>query len=205
MLSAMGHRIHFVMIAVVIGILIYFYYVHKELRVFDATLKAMRNEVLQLQQKLPMIENQMAYQVDVAAMMQHPPLPQQPPQQQQHAEAEYVDDEDDDASICSNDIKDILTNITHVQEEAEASASENDAAMVHPEDAGNMSSDTSESKRERQRVRTIEVGENKDLSGWDRADLLKLKYDDLRNYLRSTGVHMKGTKEELAAKILEPK
>lgn len=242
LINAMPHRMHFVVITVVIGILIYFYFVHKELRVFDSTLNALRQDVRQLKQRLALMDgagvptttvitggggssSSSADIVGVGALQQQPQqmCPRVPPVGAgvgAYAACDIAEDndDDDDDSVTSNDIKDILTNITHTHDIPVDVIRHDDAGADtgvvvtavaaatcsgSSNSSGGSSSDSDDANSgEKKRQRTIEIGDNKDLRQWDRLDMARLKYDDLRNFLRKHGIHMKGTKDELIEKIM---
>jgi phage antirepressor YoqD-like protein len=133
------------------------------------------------------------------------------------------DDADADAdSVTSNDIKDLLTNIYNddgdvdiendingdvdgvktvedvktvqkeVQDQVEVKDSESDETPVTVAVAVTVTETVVESGQ-----KAIDIGQMSD------EEIMKIKYDDMRSYLRKHGVNIKGNKQEMLAKIRE--
>lgn len=140
-----------------------------------------------------------------------------------------VDEEDDAVSITSNEIKDILTNIQSVDDEddvqlhnvpqpspngspnvpnqeREIDLGENKDSILDPCFVDDDEDDCGDEETQVMIDLTDEIilMEKKpvpDFANMTKDDINRLKYDDLRNYLRSQGVNMQGKKSELIAKI----
>lgn len=106
----------------------------------------------------------------------------------QPAAVMIIDNVDNDIeSVTSNEIKDILTNIQTVDYDETTPDEALEEATISFEDE-------------------IIMTEKKllpDYSSMTDEELQKTKYDDLRNYLRSQGVNVKGPKQDLILKIKE--
>lgn len=206
---SMNSRLHFMFVLVVIGITIYLYFVYREIRNYDVTLRALKSEIFVLKKQLNTVEQQQAVRtqaLEQASGLHSCAKPTQshqepirvvdsgkddvvdPPVEMVEEDPDGMDEQqEDDMSVTSNEIHDIITNIVHVSaDDGTGSGEEGDvhiprASTRQPKDHSSMP----------------------DLTQYSMEDLCKLKYDDLRNFLRGRGVVMKGTKQELSAKIKE--
>lgn len=218
---SMNSRLHLMFVLVVVGITVYLYFVYREIRNYDVTLRSLKSEIIVLKKQLNTVEQQVKLPSSLPppaslaasfvshtgvtatgvpnanSMQQHPMTSSKPSPAQDDEGDEIIDlvDEDenadgfqeDDMSVTSNEIHDIITNIVHVSADDGSGGEEGDVQAV-PRASSRQQKDHSTMP---------------DLTQYTMEDLCKLKYDDLRNFLRSKGVVMKGTKQELSAKIKE--
>lgn len=191
---SMNSRLHFMFLVVVFGIGIYFYFVYREIRLYDQTLLLLRGEINTVKKQL----------LELTGGQQQLPSPPQPtaasgpaiqlsaPVEEVEEDYEYEEEDDDEVvSVTSNEIKDILTNIVdlgHVDDSLEDPV------------AAILSNSTESGAASRARTTKPDIA---DLTQYSMEELLRFKYDDLRNFLRSKGFAMKGSKHELSAKIRE--
>ena len=161
--------------------------------------------------------------------------PESEPVQTKH-KTEIEDDVDDDvASVTSNDIKDLLTNIYNDDGDGDAdvdvdvpeqkvtkvepvpfleSESESEAVQVQAKDiqVDELAIDDSDEIHINETVpvtvavtvtnTVIEsIQKAPDIGQMTDDEIMKIKYDDLRSYLRKHGVNIKGNKQEMLTKI----
>lgn len=209
---SMNSRLHLMFVLVIIGITVYLYFVYREIRNYDMTLRALKSEIVVLKKQLNTVEQQVKLPASLPAAPTSLAVPAPicsmpfPMKKEMYAATDPVDadadaegnadlvEEDgdnyleDDMSVTSNEIHDIITNIVHVSADDGSGGEEGDAQGERPRASSRQPKDHSIMP---------------DLTQYPMEDLCKLKYDDLRNFLRSKGVVMKGTKQELSAKIKE--
>lgn len=202
MLSSMT-KLHLILIFTVVAVALYMYFLYKEIKDFQADVQNIKKQVHEIITKqggnsavceLPIAPkpqtNVPVTQTDVVASAtievstnivdtdsgNEDVISECDPQEAVEENIITTNEDDDNISVTSNEIKDILTNIQ----------------------------DVDESELSDQRPPDVIVGERKtlpDMASMSIEELNALKYDDLRNYLRKHGVHMKGTKQELITKI----
>lgn len=109
--------------------------------------------------------------------------------------------DDDEISVTSNEIKDILTNIQSADEDQQSVNNETNNDSQINNGVEEVIEETHITFDD-----DIIMKEKKpwpDYANMTDDEIAKVKYDDLRNFLRSNGVNMKGTKQELISKIKE--
>lgn len=135
---------------------------------------------------------------------------------------EVFDDDADVASVTSNDIKDLLTNIYNedvdpdepdtlpiVEANAEVVESSSEAeepstpVVVEPRAIDIDEPATTTYVTAETVDITVQGAPKRDVGMMSDKEIMAMKYDDLRNYLRKHGVHMKGNKAEMLVKIRE--
>lgn len=172
----MAAKLHMMLLLICVAVAVYMYFIYKDVREMQTemhVLKKQMNELLSQQggESLP----QSKENVEKATIKINKGVESQPPKS---VNVVFENIDDDDASVTSNEIKDILTNIQDVDE-------------VH-----NITVDPDPDE--------FVINEKKpvpDLSLLSEIELMAMKYDDLRNYLRRQGSNPKGTKQELVKKI----
>jgi len=117
----------------------------------------------------------------------------------------HADNTMDDVSVSSKDIKDLLTNIYQEPDDEIEIIVEDDNDV---EDDTGVKDDMQEQEQEQVHVEEVDISVQShvapaDFSKMTDAEIMNMKYDDLRNYLRKHGVHMKGPKATMLAKIRE--
>ncbi len=185
-------KLHILLIMMVIGIGLYMFLLYKEVKMFSEDIDILREEIAAL--KGP---------VGASCPLSAPAPPQVPasslgpePVVIVEDDEDQEDDDDDDASVTSNEIKNILTNIREKEPEVEA---EKEQEQEQEDEEGEE-----EEQVPKPVVNTpnLSVANTPNLSLLTVQELQKTKYDELRLYLRDNGVNMtKGTKLELIQKI----
>jgi hypothetical protein len=155
-------KLHILLIMIVIGIGLYMFLLFKEVKMFGEDMDQMRLDIglLKSQQQCAISPPAKAITPAVAPRV--------------------VEYDDDNISVTSNEIKNILTNIRHDDEEEE----EEDKETVE------------------QPLKIVDII---DMTTFTLDELKKQKYDDLRAFLRRRNLNIKGTKSELIQKITELK
>lgn len=115
----------------------------------------------------------------------------------------HYDDDDDNASIDSAEIKDILTrkvDMSHI----DINSVDNDDEQSDI-DSINIDETTNSSYEKHTVKKSQHVSSSPDLFLLSEVELLQLKYEELRYFLRKHSINMKGSKQELVSKILSIK
>jgi hypothetical protein len=176
-------KLHFLLIMTMIGIALYMYLLYKEVRSFEKDINDLRIKVqaLNVAQQHPhsalvdVVDNN-CNETSCSAHLNQPSA-------DESVDLTDDDDNEDDASVTTNEIKDILTNI---QED-------------EPVESVTPTPPVTEDEKEPVQTGVDETYELKALS---ESELQTLKYDELRTYLRKQGVNVRGTKQEMIQKIL---
>jgi len=208
--ARLATRLHFMFLLVVAGLALYLYFVYREFRAYDQTLTLLRQEVQLLKAKValggvsqvpgPAAASSSCMAALAAAAPSSAAACAPAACADDHAaacddddDADYEEDAPDDAaSVTSHEIKEILTHIATDEPPAAPAAPPAVAAVKgHTLDLDLAAAAAAD-----------DDGSN-DLATYALADLLKLKNDALKAYLRTRGVgNPKGTKEELASQIV---
>jgi hypothetical protein len=184
-------KLHILLIMMVIGIGLYMFLLYKEVKMFSEDIDILREEIAALKGPVGA-----SCPLSAPAPL-HVPAPLRPePVVIVEDDEDQEDDDDDDASVTSNEIKNILTNIREKEPEEEK------------EQEQEQEQEDEEGEEEEQVLKPVantanlSVANTPNLSLLTVQELQKCKYDELRLYLRDNGVNMtKGTKLELIQKI----
>lgn len=187
----MSTRIHMIFILVVVGIVMYFYFVYREIRGFDRTISVLKAEVNSIKQQLTHTQ-QMSCAKQQQAMSQQAPCSHDtvPMMVESHLEEES---DDIDSTMTTDEIKALLTNIVDYDHQEHR---DNESDMSKTIDS-NVQEQMHTHDGEGEPVKTS----SEELYNLDSKDLLKLKNEQLRQYLVDRGLDGKGTKQELISKI----
>ena len=189
-------KLHILLIMMVIGIGLYMFLLYKEVKMFSEDIDILREEIAALKGPVGAtcpLSAPAPLQVPASSLGPEPVVIVEDDEDQE-------DDDDDDASVTSNEIKNILTNIREKEpeeeqeQEPELEAEKEEEQVLKPvANTPNLSvANTS----------NLSVANTPNLSLLTVQELQKTKYDELRLYLRDNGVNMtKGTKLELIQKI----
>ena len=186
-------KLHILLIMMVIGIGLYMFLLYKEVKMFSEDIDILREEIAALKGPVGA-----SCPLSAPAPL-HVPAPLGPEPVvivEDDEDQEDDDDDDDDASVTSNEIKNILTNIREKEPEEEKEQ--------EPELEAKPEAEKEEEQVPKPVANTpnLSVANTPNLSLLTVQELQKTKYDELRLYLRDNGVNMtKGTKLELIQKI----
>lgn len=192
-------KLHILLIMMVIGIGLYMFLLYKEVKMFSEDIDILREEIAALKGPVGA-----SCPLSAPAPL-HVPAPLGPePVVIVEDDEDQEDDDDDDASVTSNEIKNILTNIREKEPEEEKEQ--------EPELEAKPEAEKEEEQVPKPVANTpnlsvantpnLSVANTPNLSLLTVQELQKAKYDELRLYLRDNGVNMtKGTKLELIQKI----
>lgn len=190
MISTMT-KLHLILIFTVIAVALYMYFLWKEIKVFHDEVQSIKKQVHAIMNEkgdtvCPLaptaqttnLPAQPSSSAPLPTPEESPLLVSQPEPEPEHEEVEDTDvimtnEDEDSLSVTSNEIKDILTNIQDAEDSQQPPAD-------------------------------VVLGERKtlpDMASMSNEELNTMKYDDLRNYLRKHGVHMKGSKQDLINKV----
>lgn len=172
-------KLHMLLLCTIIAVGLYMYFLYKELRMFQSEMSIMKKQLQGLLTMKPPSEEI----VNVCLPTSTPTPVIASPSTTEPKMVHTNEDDEDDMSVTSNEIKDILTNIQEVDDIEE----DEPATTVQLEDD----------------IIMMEKKPWPDYASMSDEEIAKVKYDDLRNFLRSQGVHMKGSKQELINKIKE--
>jgi hypothetical protein len=160
---------------IIVGFGIYMFMLYKEVQVFQGEIELMRVEIDSFKIVLGT-----AAPTEICNKKEIPVKEKVP--------GKVVIEEDcDSASVTSNDIKNILTNMCNID-------------GIDEEDHEHEPVCDEESAKQ-----DVKPEDTTDYSAMSKEDLQNVKYDDLRTYLRKIGQQSKGNKAELVNKILEIK
>ena len=197
-------KLHILLIMMVIGIGLYMFLLYKEVKMFSEDIDILREEIAALKGPVGA-----SCPLSAPAPL-HVPAPE--PVVIVEDDEDQEDDDDDDASVTSNEIKNILTNIREKEPEEEKKQepeleakpeAEKEEEQV-PKPVANTPNLSVANTPNLLVANTpnLSVANTPNLSLLTVQELQKTKYDELRLYLRDNGVNMtKGTKLELIQKI----
>lgn len=202
-------KLHILLILTIIGVSLYMFMMYKEIKMFEkdlATVKTQIHEILHKQENVVAPSKSNSGSGDVVE------------DDKKDFEKFNVDQPieittnnvDDDVSITSNEIKDILTNIQHVDDDEDEPAQEQEEQdEQQPEEVVKKVIETSISEQvpvvteddaDEQDVTITQAPVSIDMTN---EQLQACKYEDLRSFMRRSGLPSKGSKQELIKKILE--
>lgn len=189
-------KLHILLIMIVIGFGLYMFLLYKEIKMFSEDIDRLREDVFLCKSELKLSCPAKAAPVAVTASV---PLKATATVAAAPAPeiVEFEEDDDDNASVTSNEIKNILTNIRNDDSDNDSDCDDANVAIAdtqpRPEQAESASDPCVVSKS------------SQDLTLLSLEELNHCKYDDLRLYLRKSGHNIKGTKQDLIKKILDMK
>ena len=197
-------KLHILLIMMVIGIGLYMFLLYKEVKMFSEDIDILREEIAAL-------KGPVGTSCPLSAPQVPAPLGPEPVVIVEDDE-DQEDDDDDDASVTSNEIKNILTNIREKEPEVEAEKEqeqeqedeegEDEEQVLKPVANTPNLSVANTPNLSLANTPNLSVANTQNLSLLTVQELQKLKYEELRLYLRDNGVNMtKGTKLELIQKI----
>ena len=198
-------KLHILLIMMVIGIGLYMFLLYKEVKMFSEDIDILREEIAALKGPVGAscpLSAPSPSKVPASSLGPEPVVIVEDDEDQE-------DDDDDDASVTSNEIKNILTNIREKEPEVEAEKEQEDEEQGEEEEqvlkpVANTP-DLSVANTPNLSVANtpnLSVANTHNLSLLTVQELQKCKYEELRLYLRDNGVNMtKGTKLELIQKI----
>lgn len=201
-------KLHLLLLFTIVAVALYMYFLYKELKSFQDDVANLKKQVQTL------LHGQPVAQPLQPAVMVPVPVPSpasvvvstQVPSKPAVVISQNVDE--DDLSVTSNDIKDILTNIQDVDED-EPQPTTPTPVQAAPISEQNHEESLPSDDEVHETVSImmeddIVMTEKKpcpDFANMTESEISKMKYDDLRNFLRNQGINMKGTKQELVTKI----
>lgn len=206
-------KLHILLIFTIVAVALYMYFLYKELRGFQTDLSNMKKQIQTLLsqpgqqvcavQPAPSATTKAPAQAaQPSAQKRAPPPPPPPPPKREPITENY---DDDDISVTSNEIKDILTNIQHVEEHDQQPPPPSPVIEATVAVDDNVDNDIEVNETVSiQMEDDIVMMEKKpwpDFANMTDQEIHRVKYDDLRNFLRCNGINMKGSKADLVAKI----
>lgn len=207
-MTTFATKLHILLVCTIIAVGLYMYFLYKELKTFQDDMASMKKQMQGLltcpnapaptptsQQGVVPKADGNDVQVQAAPIVR-PSTPQV-----------YDNIDEDVMSVTSNEIKDILTNIQNVDEDDNDNEDDNEHDNEHDGNGtgcGNHGEPLEETKIcFEDDIIMMEKKPWPDFSNMSEDDMAKMKYDDLRSFLRSKGVNVKGSKQELINKIME--
>lgn len=173
-------KLHIVLVLSVVAVAVYMYFLYRELQNYQQDVIDLRRQVANLGGgacPITSLKQSELKTEKVESQRQEVEEPYESEDIGMHNECLITNNEDDDdVSVTSNEIKDILTNIQEPEDD-----SNNDDFVIS--DIGKSSLP--------------------DLKNKTDEELMELKYDEIRSYVRRFGINTKGTKKELIQKIRE--
>lgn len=202
-------KLHVLLITTILGVALYMFLIYKEIKVFEREVADLRIKVHSIASQLP--------HPSVVDIVADGPQTRATSDKEKEQDAVIIannsddnsieQDEDDNASVTSNEIKEILTNIQDIQEDFVG-----DIEDIEEMDCVDADAPSSVSSGPSQKVQQLPNPKiDPKITALKLADLSddqisKISYDNLRAILRNHGVtNPRGTKADLVTKAIEVK
>lgn len=213
-------KLHILLITTILGVGLYMFLLYKEIKVFEREVADLRVKVHSISAQLP---HSKIVEVVATAPTAQPDVIPAPPRQYDEEEVAITannsdnnsleQDEDDNASVTSNEIKEILTNIQDVQElEDEPTiptteeVSDKEIIMSEETVTKRKAAKPSINASAKKTAQLPEEMKGMKLNEMTDAQINDISYDNLRIILRQHGVtNPRGSKTDLITKALEVK
>jgi cytoskeletal protein RodZ len=191
-------KLHILLIMIVIGFGLYMFLLFKEIRLFQDEIDDMRStlDLIKAKIDLPAIANANAAPSCVASATSATCATSA------SVEIASDDDDDDDASVTSNEIKNILTNISIRNNADDVDADDADVDDADADSAYDIAAAAPATVTPPPASASASA-QSQDITTMSLEKLQKVNYDDLRKHLRTLGHNIKGTKPDLIKKIQE--
>jgi hypothetical protein len=215
-------KLHFILILTIIGIAVYMFLLYKEVRIFEHDVRNLRTKVASLELAIgercltsvfDSVQKQQAQQVASPSVD-----PVKKEAVQADGDIELNEDQQDDASVTSNEIQDLLSNIQQVDEHDHDHDHDHDQDQDHEvdppidiiEQPGSATQsvcnddviDDNDVKESilRAQMHEEEKREQKNVETFSEDELNSLKYNEVRVLLRKYGIQMQGTKQDMISR-----
>jgi len=189
-------KLHILLLTTIIGVGLYMFLIYREIKSFErevADLRVKFHSLAASQPHSPSINS-----VDVVGIESVPPPPSTTAEVPVVANNKDDDSiEDDEASVTSNEIKEILTNIQDINDTIDDGECDVQASVCIDREAP---SGTPSKSKINPKIAALKLAELTD------EEIQDISYDNLRAILRNHGVaNPRGTKPELVQKAIEVK
>lgn len=190
----MTHKLQLIVLLACLAMGCYFYIIHRDLENYVGDLHEKVQYLLKINSNTTNVST-----IGLAPATAPAPAPSSTIMAARDADSAHANDiADDVVSVSSKDIKDLLTNI---YEEPD------DEIEIVVEQDSDVDNDTPTPDEDIKTVEEVDMTKpivsTPEFDKLTDAEILAMKYDDIRSYLRKHGVHMKGTKAEMVAKLRE--
>lgn len=206
-------KLHILLITTILGVGLYMFLLYKEIRMFERELADLRIKVQSVASQMPPTTGQIMDVVDSKSVCPMRSTIGEHVASQIAVIADNNDDPSDDMSVTSNEIKEILTNIQDIHEDATPDHDLPPTPTTDVPDQTEVSAPTQAPTPIPTPLAPVvtvlkKTVEPVNLETWHTLSdeqINAMKYDDLRNIIRKRGVNIKGTKQELCNMVLSIK